>query len=161
MKKKVLVVYVLTALAGVGLHFLYRACPTPFVGLFAPVGESVWEHLKLLYWPFFLASAVLARGMEGRLRAWSGFLTALLVQPVALTAVYYLLRAGWGVSGLALDIFLYLAVLAGGFLLAFAVYRRGRAEPALGLLIVLSAIYGVSLMAFTLAAPQLPIFLAP
>ena len=128
MKKKVLVVYVLTALAGVGLHFLYRACPTPFVGLFAPVSESVWEHLKLLYWPFFLASAVLARGMEGRL---------------------------------ALDIFLYLAVLAGGFLLAFAVYRRGRAEPALGLLIVLSAIYGVSLMAFTLAAPQLPIFLAP
>ena len=33
--------------------------------------------------------------------------------------------------------------------------------PFVGLLIVLAAVYGVSLMAFSLAAPSLPIFTAP
>ena len=40
-------------------------------------------------------------------------------------------------------------------------YGSGKTESILGLLIVLAAIYGVSLMVFSLAAPHLPIFTAP
>lgn len=59
-----------------------------------------------------------------------------------------------------MDILLYWAVLGGGFWLAYAVYRSGRAEPSISLLIVLAAIYGVCLVVFTLAAPNLPIFIS-
>ena len=41
-----------TVLLGIGLHALYTWRPIPLLGLFSPVNESVWEHLKLLYWPF-------------------------------------------------------------------------------------------------------------
>ena len=161
MKKRFVIAFIITAFAGTCLHFLYNVCPIPLVGLFAPVSESVWEHLKLLYWPFLAASAMLAHTMRGRLRAWSGFLLSLLLQPLALTGVYYLLQCGFGLSSLALDILLYLAVLAAGFWAAWAFYASGVAERSLGLLIVLAAIYGVSLMVFSLAAPNLPIFTAP
>ena len=161
MKKRYWIAFVMTALAGSGLHFLYILCPIPLVALFAPVSESVWEHLKLLYWPFLVAAAVLAHTMKGRLRAWSGFLASLLLQPLVLTGVYYLLRCGFGISCLAVDILLYCAVLAAGFWAASVFYVSGAAEPSLGLLIVLAAIYGVSLMVFSLAAPRLPIFIAP
>ena len=161
MKKRFWIAFAAAAAAGTGLHFLYDLLPVPLAALIAPVNESVWEHLKLLYWPFLLAAAVLSHGMKAPLRAWSGFLLSLLVQPLVLTAAYYLLSAGFGIESVWVDIVLYYAVLGAGFFASYALYGSGRAEPALGPLIVLTAIYGVSLMAFSLAAPHLPIFSAP
>ena len=46
-------------LAGAGLHFLWQALPNPLFALISPVNESVWEHLKLLYWPMLAAALVL------------------------------------------------------------------------------------------------------
>ena len=41
--------------AGILLHFAYEwSMENPFVALFAPVNESVWEHLKMLFFPVFL-----------------------------------------------------------------------------------------------------------
>ncbi len=38
-------------------HFLYfLSGQSPIVALFCPVNESVWEHLKLLYFPFLFVS---------------------------------------------------------------------------------------------------------
>lgn len=40
---------------GTLLHFLYDWCnENPIIGLFAPVNESVFEHLKLLYFPMLI-----------------------------------------------------------------------------------------------------------
>jgi hypothetical protein len=161
MKKRFLIAWLITGLVGSGLHFLYDLCPAPLISLIAPVSESVWEHLKLLYWPFLGASAILAHTTKDRPRAWSAFLASLLLQPLVLTALYYLMRNGFGVESVFADILLYFLVLAGGFYLSFRLYGSGTAERLLGVLIVLAAIYGVSLMVFTLAAPNLPIFIAP
>ena len=100
MKKRWITALVLTALAGTGLHFAYGICPEPLVGLFAPVNESVWEHLKLLFWPFLAAGFALTRREEDQAAAWSGLLLAELVMPLFLVGMYYLLRAGFGVRSL-------------------------------------------------------------
>ena len=40
---------VFTVITGTLLHFVYDLSnENPVVGLFAPINESVWEHLKLL-----------------------------------------------------------------------------------------------------------------
>ena len=36
---------------GVLLHFLYAWLPNPLTALFSPVRESLWEHLKILFYP--------------------------------------------------------------------------------------------------------------
>ena len=78
MKGRFFLAFVLTALVGSALHFGYDLCPSPLVGLICPVSESVWEHLKLLYWPFLASGFLLNRKAQDAQAAWSGTLAALL-----------------------------------------------------------------------------------
>lgn len=44
-------------LAGSFMHFVYsNFWPNIFTSLIAPINESVWEHMKLAYFPLFLFS---------------------------------------------------------------------------------------------------------
>ena len=158
MKKRFVLAFVLTALIGTGLHFAYVLCPVAFVGLFAPVNESVWEHLKLLYWPFLAASGVLCFGADDAPRAWSGFLLAQLVMPLVLLGTYYSLRAGFGVENVWVDIALYYLTLALGFWLAYRLQKSGALAFLSGVLVILVGLYGAALVLFTMAPPNFPIF---
>lgn len=60
-KKSGLLAFVFASLAGVLLHFVYQFLPSAVTALFAPVSESVWEHVKLVYFPGLVASVLLAR----------------------------------------------------------------------------------------------------
>lgn len=154
----------LTALAaiaaGSGLHFLYDLWPNALTAVFAPVNESVWEHLKLLFWPFLAAGFALTRRQADKPAAWSGLLLSQLLMPLFLLGVYYLLLAGFGVQSLALDIALYLLTLALGFCLARRVSAGGRLAFLSGVLVILTGLYGAALILFTLAPPELPVFMA-
>ena len=161
MKKRYIGAFLAAAAAGALLHFAYDVLPVPLVGLFAPVNESVWEHLKLLFWPVLLCGAWLARGKEDAQRAWSGILAALLCMPVWLLGAYYALLAGFGVSALWLDIALYVLVLAGGASMAYRMERSGRWGFLAGVMVLAVGLYGAALILFTLAPPQLPVFLPP
>lgn len=149
------------ALGGSALHFLYVLVPHPLIALFSPVNESVWEHLKLLYYPTLLAAFVLSRRTEEKHRLWGGFFAALLVMPAVLVGVYYTLFSGFGVAYLWVDIALYFLTMAGGFALACALFRSGRAERSAGVLLMLVIFYGAFLIVFSFAAPSLGIFASP
>lgn len=82
--------FLFTALAGSGLHFLFEGTGRflPFA-LFSPVNESVWEHLKLLFFPLLLYTL-----WEGRRRQWPrAFLPArtcaLLAGLVSIPLLFY------------------------------------------------------------------------
>ena len=54
-KKNIICMCILTIILGFFLHFAYdKSNQNNFVGLFLPLNESVWEHLKLLFIPFTL-----------------------------------------------------------------------------------------------------------
>ena len=161
MKKRFVLAFLLTALAGAGLHFAYDLCPAPLVGLFAPVNESVWEHLKLFFWPVLAAAFVMTRGSADGQRAWSGWLLAELVMPLLCMGGFYLLAGGFGVEALWVDLALYVLTLAAGFRLAYRSTRTGSAAWAAGVLVIAVGLYGASLILFTMAPPDLPAFQAP
>ena len=71
---------------GVLLHFLYAWLPNPLTALVSPVRESLWEHLKLLFYPLLAAALLLTRDAPA-LRA--ARLLALL------TVCALMLGAGW------------------------------------------------------------------
>ena len=151
MKKRFWLAFVIAVLAGTGLHFLYDVCPAPLVGLFAPVNESVWEHLKLLYWPFLAAAFVLARGADDARGRWCGLLVGLLAAPLLLLGAYYPLRYGFGVHGLWLDLLLYVLAMGAGFLLAYRLQRRALPAGLCGPLVIAAGIYGAALALFSFA----------
>ena len=112
---RLLLAFVVTTVAGACLHFLYDLLPNPVTALFSPVNESLWEHGKILFWPYLAAMLVLTRrGAPGCRTPW------LLTAPLMVCAM---LAAGWlyhftlGGEAMAVDIGIYVAVMALGFLL--------------------------------------------
>lgn len=160
MKKQYILAAVIAAVGGTALHFLYEVVPNPLAALFSPVNESVWEHLKLLYWPTLAAAFALSPLTEEKLNLWSGFFAALIAMPLFLTGLYYLLGA-LGVSGLRVDIALYYITMVGGFLLAWYVGTRHRLTRAAPWLLMAVILYGAFLILFTFAAPDWGIFRDP
>ena len=43
------ITFVVATLAGSCLHFVYALWPNGLTALLAPVNESLWEHVKILY----------------------------------------------------------------------------------------------------------------
>ena len=111
-KKQLIPVFCLTLLAGMGLHALYRLCPNALTALFSPVRESLWEHIKILYWPYLAASAFLAWGRPTGMRPW--LLSLVILCPLMLV-LGLLLHAALALHALWLDIALYLGLMAFGF----------------------------------------------
>ena len=60
--KKLILSYLTAAAAGIVLHFLFHWFPNPALALISPVRESVWEHVKLLYFPLLAVSLLMGRG---------------------------------------------------------------------------------------------------
>ena len=68
--KRAMLYYLAAAALGAALHFLFAWLPNPLTALVSPVRESVWEHVKLLYFPLLGAALVLGRGSGGGRRRW-------------------------------------------------------------------------------------------
>ena len=148
----------LTALIGTGLHFLYDWMPFQLVGMIAPVNESVWEHLKLLFWPFLLACPFLARQGRTPQRGWGACFAGMLLMPALLLGIYYPLRAGFGVQTEGMPIVLYYLVLASGFWFTVRLSDCAALERWAGVLLMGVGFYVACLVVFSMAAPPLPIF---
>ena len=161
MKRKWWTVCFLSILAGSALHFLYDLWPNPLTAVFAPVNESVWEHLKLLYWPFLAAAFVLTKDEADGRKSWCGLLAGLLGAPLLLLGAYYTLLSGFALYGLPLDLILYALAMAGGFALAWHLQKAASPAWLCGVLVIATGIYGAALALFSFAPPELPIFLPP
>lgn len=141
-------------LAGAVLHFVYAWQPGQVTAVFSPVRESVWEHIKLVFWPYLAASFVLNRGRPGGVRPWLLVLPLICAVTLALGGVWHLLLRG---EGLGVDLALYAGVMVLGFWLPtrFSGPFQGArwAFP-----IVLTAVLGCLILLFTLWPPELPLF---
>ncbi len=151
-----LIAFILATILGAFLHFLFSLFPNVVTAIFSPVTESVWEHMKLVFWPFLIASAVLTRRRKD---AWGAHLLALLI----ISGLMLLLGWGYhillGMEGLKFDVASYVVVMAVGFLLAGKL-------PAKGIWKKLSCLFGfitfalaVALLLFTFLPPDCCLFM--
>ena len=161
MRRKWGVVFTLAVLGGTALHFLYDVWPNPLTAVLAPVNESVWEHLKLLYWPFLAAAFVLTKGEADGRKRWCGLLAGLLRAPLLLLGAYYTLSCGFALHGLPLDLILYVLAMTGGFALAWHLQKAEFPAWVCGVLVIAAGVYGAALALFSFALPELPIFMPP
>ena len=111
--RRTLILTALTAmLSGILLHFLFSHWPNSVTALFSPVNESLWEHVKLLFWPYLLSALWLNRDRPGGLRPWA---FTLLLLCALLLLLGYLYHVPLGGRTLWVDIALYLILMALGF----------------------------------------------
>lgn len=141
-------------LLGIVQHFFYQWAPNIVTALIAPVNESLWEHSKLVFWPFLLAALFLNWGRPKGIRPWLLVLPAMIGLMLLLG---YLYNVVWMGTASWVNIGIYILVMVLGFWLA-----TRSSNPITGLLwylaLGLTIGLGVALVVFTLYPPDLILF---
>lgn len=111
-KRQLMVTWLAAILAGFVLHFLYRWQPNAVTALFSPINESLWERLKLIFWPFLGGALILNRGRPGGIRPWLLALPLMCALTLGLGWAYHICLGG---GAMWVDAALYISAMAFGF----------------------------------------------
>ena len=111
--RRIILAFVIATLVGTGLHFLYCLFPNVFTALLSPVNESLWEHVKLLFWPYLVAALLITKGSGKGVKApWMASLLLLCLLMLGIGYVYYVKLQG---NSMAFGVGLYVLLMAAGF----------------------------------------------
>jgi hypothetical protein len=156
-----LVGIIFISVTGSLLHFVFEwSGSLTSVALIAAVNESVWEHLKLAFWPaFFFATAE----HPFLRRATNNFFVAkasgLILMPLVIVLVFYSYTALIGDSILAIDIATFVAAVAAGQFVSYRLMMRNNlSNPIKYLSIVAIVLLTLVFSLFTYFPPHLPLF---
>lgn len=154
--KKLILYYLIAAAAGVLLHFLYQWLPNPALALISPVRESVWEHVKLLYFPLLGAALLMGRGGKGTGRTpWLLSAVFVCAALVGTGYLYHILLRG---ESLYVDLALYFVLMAVGFLLPRVLWPLCEWPGTDKAAVLLTALLGALIVWFTFFPPQSALF---
>jgi len=149
------------SLLGGLLHFTFElSCYNPIVGIFSAVNESVWEHLKLGFWPILLLTIIEYWSIKENtnnffLAKTASAYSIIFVIPI----IFYSYTSITGESIFLIDILSFIiAVIVGQFLsyqiLKYKQLPKASKWVSLIALIVLAILFVV----FTFYPPSLPPF---
>lgn len=167
---------IFTFLAGTLLHFAYEWSGTNFwVGLFAPVSESIWEHMKLLFFPmliYSMVSCILFRRAQGSPNESPlaylkhnypciclGNALGILLGTSSIPVFFYTYSGILGAHCLFLDIVLFLCSVILGFICTYRTARTCSARKYAGLIYAALAVFALCFFVFTVYPPDLGIFI--
>lgn len=146
------------------LHFTFEwSGNQPIVGLFSAVNESVWEHLKLAFWPALLFAIIEYPTLKKMVNNFTfaktvGTYLMVFIIPV----IFYSYTSVTGKSIFAIDISTFVVAVIIGQLLSYKLlmYRKLPGNFNRVSLIAL-ILLGLAFVLFTFYPPQLPIFKDP
>ncbi len=156
------------SVAGSVMHFVYDwSGGLRIVGLIAPVNESVWEHLKLIFWPSLLWWIFGYPGIKkkdtisGSQWFCSGA-AGLFAGMLFIVSFFYTYTGALGIHSLFLDILSFVLGVAAEQLIALHFYRYAKTnKTALIFAGFFFLFFGAVFILFTLSPPDLPIFVDP
>jgi hypothetical protein len=155
---------VLISLAGSLLHFVFELFNKwPPLALIAAVNESVWEHLKLAFWPaliFALIERPLFRKHVKNFRAAKA--AGILAMPLVIVSVFYGYTALAGHNVLWADISLFVLAVLAGQMLSYWILVRRPFPPEVNIAgIIVLALMIAAFLLLTFFPPHLPLFCDP
>ncbi len=162
LKRNMIIGVVFVLITGVLSHFLYEWTGNSFLaGLFTPVNESVWEHMKLLFFPMLFYSLILIIASKESYDCLAsslcfGILTGTLLIPV----LFYAYTSLLGKNVLALDIATFALSVIWAFWSAYRLTLSCRLKPYAGLLCILVCLFFLCFLLFTYRPPDLKIFIS-
>ena len=156
--------FFVVSILGSAAHFLYGLFPSDILAAFVPVNESVWEHMKLLFFPFIIYTAVeyfvLGKGYRGFIFSRIvGMLCSLILIPL----IFYFYTSFFGRPVLIIDILIFFVCVAVSFIVSNLRICAGldgsprRNIAALIIIVCLSLLF----FGFTYYPPESEIFTPP
>lgn len=162
LKRFCVIGFLVTTILGVISHFVYEWTGGNFlVGLFFPMNESTWEHMKLLFFPMFLFALVAGKKMERQYPCiYNAMFTGILLGLALIPTLFYTYS---GVLGFFVDwvnIAVYVLSVLVAYIVVYRVALTCRNKNPMVLRIVMYVLL-VAFMVFSVYPPKLGIFSAP
>lgn len=163
LKRHTVLGFFFVLLAGTLAHFLYDLSSNNYlVGLFTPVNESIWEHMKLLFFPMLLYSLFMACRLKGKNPCIiSSLCLGMLTGTTLIPVLFYAYTSLLGRDFFILDIGIFILSTLTAFLLSYRLTLSCRADPYTTLLCIMVCILFLCFLFFTFHPPDLAIFADP
>ena len=148
-------------IVGTFLHFIYEWFGySDLIGLFAPVNESVWEHLKLGFWAPVLWGGIEFAFVNKRVNNFFlAKLSGVLALETMVVLVFYTYTAFTGRSIVAIDISSFILGVLICQAVTLLVYRKTKSSSVLFITGVTGLTFiAFAFMLFTYVTPRLGIF---
>ncbi len=156
--------FVFTSVFGTLLHFVFDwTNQNIIVGLFSAVNESIWEHMKLLYFPMLIFALFESRYFENEYKNFwcakaKGFFIGLTVIPM----LYYTYTGALGVKTDWFNILIFFIAAAISFFTETKSMKNNREcilSPTASKIFIFTL--GLLFILFTFCTPKIPLFKDP
>lgn len=163
LKRFTMIGFIAVLITGSLSHFVYEwTGNNPVAGLFTPVNESVWEHMKLLFFPMLIFSLFLIFRFRREYPCIpSSFFFGILVGTWLIPAFYYAYIFLLGKDIFLLDMGTFILSVLVAFLLSYRLTLSCRLKPFTLLLAGLTCILFACFILFTYHPPSCKIFQDP
>ena len=150
-------------ITGTLAHFLYNWTGNNYiVGLFTPINESIWEHMKLLFFPMLIYSLIMIFKFHRKyscITSTLGF--GILVGALLIPLFYYAYTSILDKNVFILDICTFILSIIIAFWLSYKLTLSCRLESYTTLLCIMVSILFVCFLIFTYHPPNTTIFQDP
>lgn len=156
--------FIFTAVVGTLLHFLFDwASENTVAALFSAVNESIWEHLKLLFYPM-IAVAVIEYLFWGKETCsfWCIKLIGILAGLMLIPVVYYTYTGVLGVKADWFNIAIFFLAAAVVYWMETKLFQRGyTCQITAKLAMILICLISIAFTILTFIPPHIPLFQDP
>ncbi|RKD29318.1 hypothetical protein BET01_08160 [Lacrimispora algidixylanolytica] len=162
MKKYVVIIGILFVwIIGTLFHFVYEwSGENLIVGLISPVNESVWEHMKLIFFPMLLFG-LLTKNKDTNPCQTSAYYAGMLIGTLLIPVMFYLYTPILGKSSLVIDILIFYLSVFIAFAFSYYLSKNCLLRKYNGLLFFAVTLLMLLFFIFTFVPPPLPIFSTP
>ena len=156
--------FLFTSIFGTLLHFFFDLTGGNAVAaLFSAVNESIWEHIKLIYYPMLIFSLIEYRlwGKESG-NFWCVKLRGMLLALVLIPSLYYTYTGSLGISADWFNVTIFFITAAAVYYTETKHFRENRHGLLDGrICFALLLVIGVLFIYFTFRTPRIPLFRDP
>ena len=158
-RTRIILRYLFVVVLGIFLHFAYELSgENPIVGLFSVVRESVWEHLKLIFFPMLLLTIWdLYTNHRNNLNFLPARTIGILSGMAFIIIVYYTVTGIIGANITWVTILIYLLSVVYAFWIERTVCVKCR-NLSISWAILILIVSTILFIIFTLVPPPLGIF---
>ena len=156
--------FVFTGVLGVVLHFLFDwTNQSIIVAPLSAVNESIWEHMKILFFPMFIF-AIIENGYIGKnyKNFWCVKLIGLVTGVLLIPVLYYTINGIFGKTPDFVNIAIFYVVSAISYIMETCLMKKNvvnceTPQKAIKMLIIIAVIFAV----LTFVPPEIPLFADP
>lgn len=162
LKRFCIIGFFVTTVLGILSHFVYDWTGRGFlIGLFFPVNESTWEHMKLLFFPMFLFALVGGKRMERQYPCiYNAMFTGILAGLLLIPTLFYTYSGILGFHVAWVNIAMYVISVLVAYLVVYRVALTCKNKNSKVLRIVMYVLV-VLFMVFTVYPPEIGLFQVP